>query len=345
MKREFKAISLFSGAGGMDLGFRKAGFRIVWANDFNDAACDTYCANVGKEIHRGSLMDYDYACLPSCDLVFGGPPCQGFSVAGKMDPDDPRSRLVFEFQKVVAAKRPLFFVMENVAALARLARFAAVRTRLLSEYKKMGYEVQFKILDGQFYGTPQRRERMIMIGTRDVERKIAFPTRCRRLITAREVLSSLDEAGTGNNLGVCEAKITVAKRPVLRSSPYAGMLFNGLGRPIDLDRPCQTLPASMGGNKTPFIDTERLRHPEAADWLEELHRHALDGEDITKYAVPPTFRRITVSEAAALQGFPPGFTFCGSRCEQYRQIGNSVPPPFAYHIAKSVAKSMSQAIR
>ena len=71
MKREFKAISLFSGAGGMDLGFRKAGFRIVWANDFNDAACDTYCANVGKEIHRGSLMDYDYACLPSCDLVFG----------------------------------------------------------------------------------------------------------------------------------------------------------------------------------------------------------------------------------------------------------------------------------
>ena len=101
----------------------------------------------------------------------------------------------------------------------------------------------------------------------------------------------------------------------------------------------------MGGNKTPFIDTERLRHPEAADWLEALHRHALDGEDITKYAVPPTFRRITVSEAAALQGFPPGFTFCGSRCEQYRQIGNSVPPPFAYHIAKSVAKSMSQNIR
>ena len=71
----------------------------------------------------------------------------------------------------------------------------------------------------------------------------------------------------------------------------------------------------------------------------------LDGEDITKYAVPPTFRRITVSEAAALQGFPPGFTFCGSRCEQYRQIGNSVPPPFAYHIAKSVAKSISQAVR
>ena len=235
--------------------------------------------------------------------------------------------------------------MENVAALARLARFAAVRTRLLSEYKKMGYVVQFKILDSQFYGTPQRRERMIMIGTRDVKRKIAFPTRCRRLITAREVLSSLDEAGTGNNMGVCEAKITVAKHPVLRSSPYSGMLFNGLGRPVELDRPCQTLPASMGGNKTPIIDTARLRDSDADDWLKQIHLRALDGEDITKYPVPSSFRRITVSEAAALQGFPKNFTFCGSRCERYRQIGNSVPPPFAYHIARSVAKSMSETFR
>ena len=209
----------------------------------------------------------------------------------------------------------------------------------------MGYVVQFKILDSQFYGTPQRRERMIMIGTRDVKRKIAFPTRCKRLISAREVLSSLDEAGTGNNLGICEAKITVAKHPVLRSSPYSGMLFNGLGRPVELDRPCQTLPASMGGNKTPIIDTARLRNPDADDWLKQIHLRALDGEDITKYPVPSSFRRITVSEAAALQGFPPDFTFCGSRCERYRQIGNSVPPPFAYHIARSVAKSMSETFR
>ena len=340
MKRKFRAISLFSGAGGMDLGFRKAGFAVIWANDFNKAACDTYRANIGKEICCGSLMDYDYAKLPSCDLVFGGPPCQGFSVAGKMDPADPRSRLVFEFQKVVAAKRPRFFVMENVAALARLNRFVDVRTRLLDEYARMGYRVQFKVLDSQFYETPQRRERMIMIGTRDTKACIAFPRHCRRLITAREVLSALDEAGTGNNLGVCEARITVAKHPVLRSSPYSGMLFNGLGRPIDLDRPCQTLPASMGGNKTPFIDTGRLRNPDSYDWLEMLHSHALDGEDITKYPVPQTFRRITVSEAAALQGFPTGFSFCGSRCEQYRQIGNSVPPPFAYHIARTVLKSV-----
>ena len=107
--KKIRAISLFSGAGGMDLGFRRAGVDVVWANDFNASACETYKANFGSEIHCGSLMDFDYKTLPDCDLVFGGPPCQGFSVAGKMDPDDPRSKLVFEFQKVVGAKRPRFF--------------------------------------------------------------------------------------------------------------------------------------------------------------------------------------------------------------------------------------------
>lgn len=339
MKRNaYTAISLFSGAGGMDLGFRKAGFKVVWANDFNKAACETYRTNFGEEMHEGSIMDYDYDALPECDLVFGGPPCQGFSVAGKMDPDDPRSKLVFEFQKVVAAKRPYCFVMENVAALGRLEKFATVRQKLFDEYARLGYAVRFEVLDSQHYGTPQRRERMIMIGVRDAVEAIRFPNPAGRCITARDVLRGFDAPGTGNNRGACEARISCAKAPVLRASPYAGMLFNGMGRPIDLDRPCQTLPASMGGNKTPFIDTRLLKNPKADDWLAGLHAKALKGVDISHVEVPSFIRRITVSEAAALQGFPQDFKFCGSRCDQYRQIGNSVPPPFARHIAAAVMK-------
>ena len=129
---------------------------------------------------------------------------------------------------------------------------------------------------------------------------------------------------------------TVAKHPVLRASAYAGMLFNGMGRPIDLNRPCQTLPASMGGNKTPFIDTRLLHDPYAENWIEELHKKAMAGKRIDDQSVPSFIRRITVSEAAALQGFPPDFVFKGSQCDKYRQIGNSVPPPFAHHIAKAV---------
>lgn len=339
--KNIRAISLFSGAGGMDLGFRRAGVKVVWANDFNAAACETYKANFGDEIHHGSITDFDYDALPDCEMVFGGPPCQGFSVAGKMDPSDPRSKLVFEFQKVVASKRPLLFVMENVAALGRLAKFSAVRESLLKRYREMGYSVQFRILDSQNFSTPQRRERFIMIGAVAGEDDIRFPRPHRTVITARDVLSRFDAPGTGNNSGACDAKISMAKNPVLRASPYAGMLFNGLGRPIDLSRPCQTLPASMGGNKTPIIDTRLLKDRHAPDWLANVHAKAVNGKSIASLRVPSFMRRITVSEAAALQGFPPDFKFCGSRSERYRQIGNSVPPPLAEAIARELLKSFS----
>ena len=341
MKPKVRAISLFSGAGGMDLGFRQAGVKVIWANDFNMAACETYRTNFGDEIRYGPITDFDYGCLPDCDLVFGGPPCQGFSVAGKMDPDDPRSQLVFEFQKVVEAKRPRCFVMENVAALGRLAKFSAVRERLLEGYRRMGYDVKFKILDSQYYLTPQRRERLIMIGTTSRAHMVMFPRPNTTFITSRDVLKKFGEPGSNENQGVCEARISCAKNPVLRSSPYAGMLFNGLGRPIDLDRPCQTLPASMGGNKTPIVDTRRLRDPASPDWIKRVHARAMRGEDISRLKIPPFVRRITVSEAAALQGFPPDFRFCGSKGERYKQIGNSVPPPFARAIAECVMASFA----
>ena len=181
---------------------------------------------------------------------------------------------------------------------------------------------------------------MILIGTLDPECTIPFPRSRRQRISARQAIQWLDPAGQGNNQGVCAATITMAQNPVMRASPYAGMLFNGLGRPIDLNRPCQTLPASMGGNKTPFIDTSLLANPNAPDWLAATHQALMNGANPNNFVVPPQFRRITVSEAAALQGFPADFQFCGSQCDKYKQIGNSVPPPFAYCIARSVMTRM-----
>jgi len=119
------------------------------------------------------------------------------------------------------------------------------------------------------------------------------------------------------------------------------MIFNGMGRPINLDRPSQTLPASMGGNKTPIIDEKLLRDADAEDWLKNWHAFLLQGKAFDAYAitVPPHLRRITVSEAARLQGFPENYEFCGSQSHKYKQIGNSVPPPLAYHVAMSVVRS------
>ena len=120
------------------------------------------------------------------------------------------------------------------------------------------------------------------------------------------------------------------------------MIFNGMGRPIDLDKPCQTLPASMGGNKTPIIDEKLLVDPTAENWVQKWHNFLMQKTEFDAYKidVPSTLRRITVSEAARLQGFPDGYEFIGSQCHKFKQIGNSVPPPFAYRIAKAVVASM-----
>ena len=120
------------------------------------------------------------------------------------------------------------------------------------------------------------------------------------------------------------------------------MIFNGMGRPIDLNRPAQTLPASMGGNKTPIIDEWLLANPDAEDWLKKWHSFIMRKEPFDAYSitVPAHLRRITVREAARLQGFPDDYDFCGSQCHKYKQIGNSVPPPFAYHVAQAVMRSI-----
>ena len=192
---KIRAISLFSGAGGMDLGFIRAGIEVVWANDFDKNACDTYKANIGSHITCCSILDIDYSTLPDCDLIFGGPPCQGFSVAGKMDANDPRSQLIFAFQDVVACKKPTYFVMENVAALARLEKFAPIREKLISRYDALGYKTRFMVLDSSDYETPQKRERMILIGTMHSPSDIQFPLKCKNIITAREAGASSKEVG------------------------------------------------------------------------------------------------------------------------------------------------------
>jgi DNA (cytosine-5)-methyltransferase 1 len=123
---------------------------------------------------------------------------------------------------------------------------------------------------------------------------------------------------------------------VIRKSPYAGMLFNGLGRPLDLNHQSNTLPASMGGNKTPFFDEILLQNSNADDWLLHYHSILIKGEkNIKKIKMPDTFRRLTTVEAASIQTFPLKYKFCGEKSSIYRQIGNAVP----CELAKAVANA------
>lgn len=351
-------ISLYSGAGGLDLGMARAGFTPVWANDI-----DPYAIATHRRLHEvadpdwriaaqrfaehaavaGDIRDVGGALRQGmADVVVGGPPCQGFSVAGRMDPNDPRSRHVFDFLGLVARIKPRAFVMENVAALARNKRWSDVIASL-RETAAPNYRVSLVVLNASHWGVPQKRERMFLIGVplEGPEISIPCPPTASAPPTVRNALKTLPPAGEAGNEQLCTAIISLAKNPVLRRSPYAGMLFNGQGRVMNLDQPAPTLPASMGGNRTPIIDEGQFTHGKEP-WIESYH-HRLFHERLPPLDRMPEgshLRRITVEEAAALQTFPRDVPWQGKQSARFRQIGNAVPPLLGYHVASAVSAAL-----
>lgn len=346
-----KAISLFSGAGGMDVGFEMAGIEVLWANEFNADAVNTYMANhPGTHIELADIREVKQTLeqykAKGIDLVFGGPPCQGFSVAGKMNPDDERSTMVWEFFDVVEMLRPSFFVMENVKALGELARWRAVRDRIFSRAANLGYTCFARVLNAADYGVPQKRERVFFIGVKNDSQSqteeqfdAIIKSKTQPKVSLRDCLLSVGTAGSPENPLSCTAKISLAANPVIRKSPYAGMLFNGMGRPLNFNDLSNTLPASMGGNKTPIVDTRLLADPQGENWVEMYHKRLISGEEVdTRQTVPDYLRRLTIKEAAAIQTFPSGYIFHGEKSSVYRQIGNAVPCKLAQAVAETIVQ-------
>lgn len=333
----------------MDVGFRSAGVKIVWANEIDKDACSTYEENHPEShLSRGDIRDMyaDLEKYKNIDIVFGGPPCQGFSVAGKMDPEDERSTLLWSFLDVVKIVRPRVFVCENVKALATLEKWEKVREKFLLLAEQMGYRCYPFLLNSAQFGIPQKRERVFFIGflEKDFTQK-AMLEKIKKyekpLKSVRDAIFHLGPAGTTHNPLTCTAKITLAVNPVMRRSPYAGMLFNGIGRPLDLDNVCSTLPASMGGNKTPIIDETLLHGGATDDWVVNYHKGLLEKKIEPQFtAAPSCLRRITLKEAAQIQTFPENYVFSGSKSSIYRQIGNAVPCLLAEIVAKAIIEEL-----
>lgn len=349
MTRHLKAISLFSGAGGLDVGFERAGFRTVFANELDHDAAETW--RINRPDNAAAMVEGDIchhldeleAYRGAIDVMFAGPPCQGFSVAGKMDPQDARSKLIWTFLAAVARIRPRVFVMENVAALGRLEKWTSVRAEVVRRARDAGYDVAYRVWHTPDFGVPQNRDRVIFIGTAfgDADAfRAAMERKESAAPSAREAILSVGAYGSEANPQTCTANVTLAKRPVVRASPYAGMLVNGAGRPVDLDGLPPTLPATMGGNKTPIVDQRALEDASLKNWFEGYHAKLLAGTTTPADAVPPAhLRRLTIREAAAIQTFPKDYLFFGAKTKQYRQIGNAVPCRFAERIAESVREA------
>lgn len=299
----FSVVSLFSGCGGLDLGF-KGGFTflgkeyeahpfdIIWANDFNKAACKTYRANVDKRIVDGPIEEVFDSMPESADVVIGGFPCQDISINGKMaGVDGKRSGLYIWMVKAVERIHPKIFVAENVKALL-MKRHESSLERVITDFSDLGYNISYHLYNAADYGVPQIRERVIIVGIRkdiDVEFVPPIPTTAENRITAKEALGDLEEKPEDASI----SHIWSLAKP----SSGQGLRF------LTADAPATTMRSECHGN---------------------LQFH---------YSLP---RRISMREAARIQSFPDNFSFEAKLRETERMIGNAVAPVFAWHVANSV---------
>lgn len=335
-------MSLYAGAGGLDKGFLEAGLSPLWANDIDADAVETYRRNIGDHVVRGDIEQLrEDVAEHQPDIVIGGPPCQGFSVAGGMQPDDPRSQHVWTFLDVVADLEPSAFVMENVKNLAVNDRWANLIAALKARAEEAGFITRIFVLNASHHGVPQARERMFMVGMKGVEPTSPQATTADEPPTVRDELNKLPALGKPGNASLCSAIVTPARKPILRRSPYAGMLFNGKGRALNLDAPAPTLPATMGGNRTPIIDQWQLEGGAEENWVVGYHRRLMGGSEPVG-EIPKRMRRLTVEEAAAIQSFPVDWEFTGPQSSKFRQIGNAVPPILARAVARQVVADLAR---
>lgn len=321
------ALDIFAGAGGLSLGLHRAGFDVVAGAEWDRDACETFAkAHPGADVVEGDVNRLSFRpWRDRAEVLVGGPPCQPWSTGGKrLGPQDPRDGWP-AFLRALREVRPRAFVAENVAGLS--ARSGALHlAALVSGLEAERFHVSTKVLNAADFGVPQKRRRLVIVGLRD--RPFVFPEPIfgpGRSQPWRAVgdLVGPEPVGTPNR-----SIVTYARCPDLRPSPYDGHLFNGGGRPLDPSQPAPTLVASMGGNKTPWIDIEQV--------APGYHLHLLGGGEPRCGRVAGA-RRITVEEAAMLQTFPANMHFAGRRSSCYRQVGNAVPPLLGAAIGAALA--------
>ncbi len=312
--KKYRAIDLFAGIGGMRLGFEKAGFEIVFSNDVDKYACETYRANFG-EIDERDIRLIDPLSLPEFDVLLAGFPCQPFSLIGKRDGlDDPRGQLFNEVVKFLNLRQPGAFVLENVKNLIKHNKgetYKFIKSAL--ENAGTGYSVSEQILDSQNFGVPQHRERVYIVGIKNPHKAFKFPER----------LPASDDK--------CLADIlekNVSEKYYLSQKYYEGLMAHkerhaakgsGFGCEIlDPNGISNTIVSGNMGRERNLIQDKAV--------------------SVNKWGV----RRVTERECARLQGFPDGFKIPVSSTQAYKQFGNAVSVPVANAMARTLKRYLNE---
>ncbi|WP_321388400.1 DNA cytosine methyltransferase [uncultured Enterococcus sp.] len=329
--KKLKVVSLFSGCGGMDLGFKggfnflnenyeENPFEVIYANDIFKQATQVYKHNFGHEVDFRSIETIDeYAEIPKADVVLGGFPCQTFSLAGKREGlDSDRGQLYKHMIRVINAVQPKVFIAENVDGI-RISKKEEKLDKsaldiILEDFDEAGYNVQYQVLNAAHFGVPQARKRVIIIGIRkELNANIHYPQTIHdetNWRTAKDGIDDLwDKIDSPNVLNHTTKDYSKAKF-------YPGKTMQGNNR-IKHDRPSPTIRAEHHGN------------------IEAHYRTFNDDENDML-----GWRRLSVRECARLQSFPDNFDFNVAASSAYKMIGNAVPPVLGWYVARAVYFSL-----
>lgn len=327
---KMRLISLFAGAGGLDLGFEKAGYQVLVANEYDSSIWETYEKNHKAKLLKGDICQIESKEFPECDGIIGGPPCQSWSEAGSLRGiDDPRGKLFYEYIRILKDKQPKFFLAENVSGMMAKIHSQAVQ-EIIQQFEKAGYDVSVTLLNAADYGVAQDRKRVFYVGFRkDLNLKLIPPTPYKKKYSLRDSIYDIKD----NAVKARPKNYTNGSNCAIANHEYFdgsfSTIFMSRNRVRSWDEPAFTVQAS--GRQCQI-------HPQAPRMIKveaDLHKFVEGKENL--------YRRLTIRECARVQGFPDDFTFYYNKLEDgYKMVGNAVPVNLAYEMAKAIYETLRQ---
>ena len=362
-----KVVSLFSGGGGLDLGFIDAGYDIIWAIDNDANAVATYKKNIGNHIVCADINAIDISSIPNADIVIGGPPCQSFSLAGKINTEDERGQLVWTYIEIIKQLHPKAFVFENVTGLlsAKNSQGEKIIDLLEKAFNEIGYDIEMKTINTDDYGIPQRRKRVLIVGLSN-GKKFKFPQQThnstgegmKKYVSVEDALGDLPHSIDDEN-----AIISYDTHPkndyqrIIRKNNLVGVTEHFTPRMSELDKYIINH-VKPGGNYMDVpsdVNSKRIKRLQKEGGHTTCYGRMLPSAP--SYTINTYFNRpnvgcnihysenrlITVREALRLQSFPDSYVVVSkSKQGRNRIVGNAVPPMLSKIIAEELKKYLEE---